>query len=56
MTIQAQLWPYAGVMPRLGARVWVAPGAQIIGDVVIGDESSLWYNCVIRGDVNSHGY
>jgi len=37
--------------PRLGSNVFVAPGAQIIGDVVAGDDSSFWYNVVVRGDV-----
>ncbi len=31
---------------------FVAPGAQVIGNVSIGPESSIWYNCVLRGDVN----
>lgn len=39
--------------PRLGARVLVAPGAQIIGDVEIGDDSSVFPNAVLRGDINS---
>ncbi len=52
-TVNGQLWPYEGIMPRLGQRVFIAPGAQIIGDVQIGDDSSVWYNCVVRGDVNN---
>jgi gamma-carbonic anhydrase len=46
------LHEYKGKWPRLGARVYIAEGAQIIGDVEIGDHSSVWYNCVIRGDVD----
>jgi carbonic anhydrase/acetyltransferase-like protein (isoleucine patch superfamily) len=46
------LHEYKGKWPRLGERVYVADGAQIIGDVEIGDHSSVWYNCVIRGDVD----
>jgi carbonic anhydrase/acetyltransferase-like protein (isoleucine patch superfamily) len=46
------LHEYNGKWPRLGERVYVADGAQIIGDVEIGDHSSVWYNCVIRGDVD----
>lgn len=49
----SQLWPYKTIMPRLAASAWVAPGAQIVGDVEIGEESSIWYNCVVRGDVNN---
>jgi carbonic anhydrase/acetyltransferase-like protein (isoleucine patch superfamily) len=40
-----------GVVPRFGAGVFVAPNASVIGDVVIGDESSLWFGTVVRGDV-----
>ena len=46
------LYPYQDIMPRIGQKVWLAPGAQIVGDVEIGDEAGIWYNCVIRGDVN----
>ena len=42
---------YKGKWPKLGERVYIAEGAQIIGDVEIGDHSSIWYNTVIRGDV-----
>jgi len=40
-------------VPRLHPSVFVAEGAQIMGDVEIGEDSSVWYNTVIRGDVNS---
>lgn len=30
---------------------WVAPGACVVGNVTLGDESSVWYNAVIRGDM-----
>lgn len=40
------------MLPRLGRRVFVAPTATVIGDVEIGDESSVWFGCVVRGDVN----
>jgi carbonic anhydrase/acetyltransferase-like protein (isoleucine patch superfamily) len=46
------LHEYKGKWPQLGERVYIAAGAQIIGDVEIGDHSSVWYNCVIRGDVD----
>jgi carbonic anhydrase/acetyltransferase-like protein (isoleucine patch superfamily) len=42
---------YAGKRPVLGAGVFVAETAAVIGDVVIGDESSIWYGAVVRGDV-----
>ena len=44
---------FGGRMPRLDPSAFVAPGAQLIGDVEIGAEASIWYNCVLRGDVNS---
>ncbi|SHF74593.1 Carbonic anhydrase or acetyltransferase, isoleucine patch superfamily [Desulfacinum infernum DSM 9756] len=44
--------PYKGIFPTLGDDVYVAPGAWIVGDVEIGDRSSVWFNTVIRGDVN----
>ena len=43
---------YRGIRPRLGAGVWVAEGAFVIGDVEVGEESSIWYGAVVRGDVN----
>jgi gamma-carbonic anhydrase len=42
---------FGGKTPRLGAGVFLADGAQVIGDVEIGDGSSIWFNCVVRGDV-----
>ena len=44
--------PFEGVMPVLGENVFVAPGAKVIGYVHIGSESSIWYGCILRGDVN----
>jgi gamma-carbonic anhydrase len=44
--------PYQGIVPRLGARVFVAPGAYVIGDVELGDDVSFWFHTVARGDVN----
>ncbi|EOY2898822.1 gamma carbonic anhydrase family protein, partial [Campylobacter jejuni] len=38
--------------PKLGQNVFVAEGAKIIGEIEIGDESSIWFNCVLRADVN----
>jgi carbonic anhydrase/acetyltransferase-like protein (isoleucine patch superfamily) len=46
------LHEYKGIRPKIGERVYIAEGAQIIGDVEIGDHSSVWFNCVIRGDVH----
>jgi carbonic anhydrase/acetyltransferase-like protein (isoleucine patch superfamily) len=43
---------YKGVTPQLDASVFVAPSACVIGDVHVGEKSSLWFNVVVRGDVN----
>jgi len=43
--------PYKGKKPRLAPDVFVAPGAVVIGDVTVGEGSSIWYNTVVRGDV-----
>ena len=43
---------FDGVSPKLGQRVYVDPAATVIGDVAIGDDSSIWPAVVIRGDVN----
>ncbi len=46
------LLPYKGIMPKLHETVFVQDGVRIIGDVEIGEKSSVWFNTVIRGDVN----
>jgi gamma-carbonic anhydrase len=46
------LLDYKGKLPKLGERVFIADGAKIIGDVEIGDHSSVWFNAVVRGDVH----
>lgn len=47
------IMPLRGFTPKIGKDVFVAPTASIIGDVVVGDECSIWFNVVLRGDVNS---
>ena len=44
---------YKGIRPRVGERVYVDASAQVIGDVELGDHSSVWMNAVVRGDVHS---
>lgn len=41
-----------GKTPRIDDSAFIAPGCRIIGDVEIGPDASIWYNCVVRGDVN----
>lgn len=43
---------FNGKTPRIHDSAWIAPGCHIIGDVEIGADSSVWYNCVLRGDAN----
>ncbi len=43
---------YKGITPKIDPTVFLADGVHIIGDVEIGKDSSIWYNTVIRGDVN----
>ena len=42
-----------GTYPQFGDNCFIAPNATIVGDVVMGNDSSVWFNAVIRGDVNS---
>ena len=44
------LLPYKNHSPRLAPSAWVAPGAFVIGDVRLGENSSVWYGAVLRGD------
>ena len=46
------LLSFGGKMPLIDASAFVAPDCRLIGDVVVGAQSSVWYNCVLRGDVN----
>lgn len=46
------LRPFRGQWPQLDASVFVDQSAQVIGDVAVGPESSVWMNCVVRGDVH----
>ena len=48
----AKLIPFGGRAPRVDPTAFVAPGAVLIGDVEIGPDASVWYNCVLRADVN----
>ncbi len=50
--VTMSLHEYNGITPKLGARVFIAEGAHVIGDVEIGDDSSIWFNTIVRGDVN----
>lgn len=45
--------PYQGITPTIPASCYVDESAQVIGDVVLGERSSIWMNAVVRGDVHS---
>ncbi|HOI30111.1 MAG TPA: gamma carbonic anhydrase family protein [Melioribacteraceae bacterium] len=47
-----KLFPYGDLFPKINKTVFLAPGSKIVGDVEIDEDSSVWYNCVVRGDVN----
>ena len=44
---------WKGFAPTIPSTAFVAAGAQVIGDVVLGDHASIWYNCVLRGDAGT---
>ncbi len=48
----ATILPFEGMVPQIHETAFIAPGARIIGDVTIGAEASVWYNCVLRGDIH----
>lgn len=48
----ATILPYNGIYPKIAKDAFISPNAVIIGDVEIGSKASIWYNCVLRGDVN----
>jgi gamma-carbonic anhydrase len=45
--------PVKGKMPQQGENCWFAPNATIVGDVTMGKDCTVWFNAVVRGDVNS---
>lgn len=47
-----QLRTFQGLTPRLGERVYIDPGSVVLGDVVLGDDCSVWPMAVIRGDMH----
>lgn len=46
------LYSYKNTAPTLGQNTWVAPSADVVGDVTCGEECSIWFGCVVRGDVH----
>jgi len=50
--LEKQLEQFLRKTPTIGKQVYIARGAVVIGDVTLGDYSSVWYNAVLRGDIN----
>ncbi len=49
----AIILPVENIYPVFGENCFIAPNATIVGDVIMGNECSIWFNAVVRGDVNS---
>lgn len=49
----ALILPVKEVLPKMGNNCYLAPNCTIVGDVTMGDDCSVWFNAVIRGDVNA---
>jgi carbonic anhydrase/acetyltransferase-like protein (isoleucine patch superfamily) len=48
----ATVMAFEGKSPQIHDSAFIAPGARIIGDVTVGPQASIWYNCVLRGDIH----
>lgn len=51
-SVHASVIPYKGIYPQMPASVFLADGARVIGDVVLGEMVGLWFNVIVRGDVH----
>ncbi len=49
----ALIKPVRGIHPKIGNDCYLAENSTVVGDVIMGDQCSVWFNAVIRGDVNS---
>lgn len=52
MSFQQQIEGFLLRRPTIPDSAWIAPGAAVVGDVTLGEESSVWYSAVLRGDIN----
>jgi carbonic anhydrase/acetyltransferase-like protein (isoleucine patch superfamily) len=48
----AFILPVKGILPQFGNNTFLAPNATVVGDVSMGDDCSVWFNAVVRGDVH----
>jgi carbonic anhydrase/acetyltransferase-like protein (isoleucine patch superfamily) len=53
MDVQQRLARYLGQTPEVSGAAFVAPNATVLGAVTLGAQSSVWYGCVLRGDINA---
>lgn len=53
MNVTERLSKHLGRTPDVARAAFVAPNATVLGDVTLGERSSVWYGCVLRGDINS---
>jgi carbonic anhydrase/acetyltransferase-like protein (isoleucine patch superfamily) len=49
----ALILPLNNTTPQFGSNCWLAPNATVVGDVIMGNECTVWFNAVVRGDVNT---
>ncbi|MFD2522610.1 gamma carbonic anhydrase family protein [Emticicia soli] len=49
----ALILPVKGISPTLGDNCWLAPNSTVVGDVTMGKDCTVWFNAVVRGDVNA---
>ncbi len=52
MSLEKQLDTFLRKKPTIGQNVYIASSGIVVGDVTLGDHSSVWYNAVLRGDIN----
>ena len=43
---------FKNITPKIAQKTWIAPSADVIGDVTCGENCSIWFGCVVRGDVH----
>lgn len=53
MTVEERLSKHLGSKPDVARAAFVAPNASVMGNVTLGQNSSVWYGCILRGDINS---
>ena len=46
------IYPFKQWTPKLGTNTWIAPSADVVGNITMGEECSIWFGCVVRGDVH----